>query len=448
MQVQTYRICSQVGNLAVAFRSCCAGGPEGPPYTIMNATARVFDTPTPDGSAFEHFRRSTRICGGARFRPIPVLVALLEPLNGAVVSVRPRMSLTAICLIACSLMASRGVAAQQAAPQAAPADSIAPSAIEQALIEYACGPARPALTAIPESHETCLKTQLESLRHDFGVDLKRLSNAERKALDSACSTFRTDSGRGAYVACLSERLTALRNRRVAAKAPAPDQTLTVPPTSTDEAVASAPPPTPSRRGLWLGGALAGVLLAGGGVLMTLRSRRAARRCRACGGALESPAELCQKCRHEAADALKRAAAQRAEDQQAQERAQAEESRRLVALEEEQRRERLRLEEEARQREEQKQELARQEGERRSKEDEARERSQAASASEGEFDPYAVLGLSRDAGRDRVLAAYEEAKAKYDPSVVAGLGPEIQAHYLAKSRAVERAYELLGSSKDG
>ena len=63
-----------------------------------------------------------------------------------------------------------------------------------------------------------------------------------------------------------------------------------------------------------------------------------------------------------------------------------------------------------------------------------------------------LGNETDAFEDAIpievlasaesVAAYGEAKAKYDLSLVADLPPEVQAHFKAKGEAVERAYQTL------
>ena len=77
--------------------------------------------------------------------------------------------------------------------------------IEQALIEHTCSLAQPPGTS-DQAHEECLSTQLTSLRGDFGRDLQRLSNGERRGLDTACSRMRAAEGREAYIACLSANL--------------------------------------------------------------------------------------------------------------------------------------------------------------------------------------------------------------------------------------------------
>ena len=62
-----------------------------------------------------------------------------------------------------------------------------------------------------------------------------------------------------------------------------------------------------------------------------------------------------------------------------------------------------------------------------------------------FDPYAALGLPPGAGEEDVRAAYEEAKVKYDPELVADLGYDAKEHFKKKFRAVERAYRMLAEA---
>ena len=58
-------------------------------------------------------------------------------------------------------------------------------------------------------YSTCLRTQLLSLRTDFGKDLGRLSVSDRKTVDTACNEVRTASGRDAYLDCVGNQLTGL-----------------------------------------------------------------------------------------------------------------------------------------------------------------------------------------------------------------------------------------------
>jgi restriction system protein len=60
----------------------------------------------------------------------------------------------------------------------------------------------------------------------------------------------------------------------------------------------------------------------------------------------------------------------------------------------------------------------------------------------EFDPYAELGIPRNATEAEVKAAYRSTIAKYHPDRVAHLAPEIQDFATRKAKALNRAYEAL------
>jgi seryl-tRNA synthetase len=180
-----------------------------------------------------------------------------------------------------------------------------------------------------------------------------------------------------------------------------------------------------------------VFVAAGGVLLAVKARRAPRKCRTCGRDLPESGDLCQKCRHEAAEAVRSAAAERA-DQRAQEEAQ----HRRGEQEEEQRQQKTRQEEEARLRQEEARVRQREEDARQRQEEEARQRSQLAVVSPEVFDPYAILGVPQDANQEAILAAYQAAKLKYGPDQVAHLSAEVQEHFQAKAQAVDRAYQKL------
>ena len=147
--------------------------------------------------------------------------------------------------------------------------------------------------------------------------------------------------------------------------------------------------------------------------------------------------MCANCRHEAAEARRRAIAERAEG----ERLQAEQAQREAELQaEEERREQARRDEVLL--------LAAEAEQRRREEHERRlERARAADTPDNQaFDPYAVLGLAADAAADEIRAAYEKAKAKYDPVHYEHLGVELQAHFKAKAEDVERAFQMLYASE--
>jgi preprotein translocase subunit Sec63 len=60
----------------------------------------------------------------------------------------------------------------------------------------------------------------------------------------------------------------------------------------------------------------------------------------------------------------------------------------------------------------------------------------------EHDPYAILGVPREASPQEIERAYSVAVSKYDETQVAHLGDAIQAHYRAKAEAVEQAFRQL------
>ena len=346
-------------------------------------------------------------------------------------------------LIACGV-AWMLTAPTLAARQTGTAEPEIPTPIEEALIEHACGAMRPANAPETAPYLECRSTQLLSLRNEFGRDLRRLSNAERRAIDSACTELRMSRGQDAYVECLTARLNGLRGRGSRAKPEAGSAVAVPAPIEAPPAVAPPPPSPPSSggSGLWIGATLVGLTLAGaGGAFMAMRSRRSFGACRSCGVKLPERGNLCQKCRHEAADALRRAAADRAEQARAQE----DEQRRLAEREEEQRQQQARDEEERlRQIDETAREQARQQEQAQQRRDEeARQRRQTdAAATEGEFDPHVVLGVTHGATAAEVEAAYKAARLRYDMELVADLGAELQEHFKRKAEAVERAYQIL------
>ena len=63
----------------------------------------------------------------------------------------------------------------------------------------------------------------------------------------------------------------------------------------------------------------------------------------------------------------------------------------------------------------------------------------------DFNPYAVLGVSRRASKDEIRSAYIDLIARYHPDKVAHLGNEFQAIAKEKTLAINRAYEMLSHS---
>ncbi|MGE3511777.1 MAG: hypothetical protein AB7N65_23165 [Vicinamibacterales bacterium] len=408
-------------------------------------------------------------------------------------------------VLATIILAGSGVAAQgraqapTATAAAAPSTDRPPTPLEQAVIEHNCrlagqtttesmSPAGDDASAVPSVYDTCLREQLLLLRAEFGLDVKKLTSRERRAIDQACSALRVERGRDAYIACLSDRLSGL----IVARGHVPSPPVRAEAPEMVPAVPEAPGPSPTTRPvqaesqgislstvIGLGGIL--VLLAAVGTwnLMAKRARATVVLCRTC-GELASSGDLCAACRHEAAETQRRVAAERSEHH----RALAEAAQRAEAISDEpvaaragaslsgsspavplattaasaaspcepagatpnllrpseqeaallhEREQALRLH------------LEREAARRR---DEARrwqEAAVAAIAEEVPFDPRAVLGVPADATPEQVRTAYDAARAKYAPEQVAHLGSELQDHYRAKAEAVERAFESLSGA---
>jgi DnaJ-domain-containing protein 1 len=345
-------------------------------------------------------------------------------------------------------MAPIAVFAVGMGPQVDRPDAEVPTAIERALMERACV-ATETVSAESYGHQHCLDAKLLSLRSDFGRDLSRLAAQDRRRIDAACSRLRALDQREAYLDCLGAQLTDVHNRQNRGKTQTPEEAV-VAVAATPETAALAASQQMPRASSWgvfalVGGSAAGVLIVGGVAFVALKSRRTTHPCRVC-GVVVADSDLCPPCRHAAAEALRRAAGERAQTQKTLE----EEERRQRESEAEARDRKARDEEEARLRE---LELARQ----RQEEEEHQRQVQAtvsvaavpspASVEETDvFDPYAVLGVPSEAGADAIRAAYQEAMTKYDPQLVEFLGDEAQAHFKTKAQSIERAYQILSGAQ--
>src|SRR6266487_4899267 len=89
----------------------------------------------------------------------------------------------------CTLLAPIAVFALGTGLQADQPDSQVPTAIERALMERACS-VMETVSAESHAHQRCLDAKLLWLRADFGRDLSRLSSADRRRIDAACSRLR------------------------------------------------------------------------------------------------------------------------------------------------------------------------------------------------------------------------------------------------------------------
>jgi hypothetical protein len=319
-------------------------------------------------------------------------------------------------------------------------DPLAPSPIEHALVEYLCRTVQQPPVIGTEVYQACYSSQLATLRESFGRDLAKLTAADRKTLDSSCGEMQV-AGRDAYVACLYAQLMVIRDKRSRGKPPQSSAAVTPPPVVEPPTPAEMPvpmpvPPPASRRAMWwVAAGVAAAAAAGAVGFVYMRGKRPAPGCRGCGAAIATAGDLCANCRHDAAEARRRAVADRAEEARlADERAKRERER----IEEEQRSAAARQEEELRRRAEREQ---------RQREDRERRLARAigedpAAHREDVFNPYTILGVSPDATADAIRAAYEAAKAKYDPREYEHLGHELQEHFRTKAAAVERAYQML------
>jgi flagellar biosynthesis GTPase FlhF len=339
------------------------------------------------------------------------------------------------------------VVALSAAPRLAaqePPPPPPPSPIEQALIERVC------IAALEAAHDQCVGAKLTALRADFGRDLSRLSVADRRSLDDTCLQARTLEGRDAYIACIDGQLTKIRARMTKGRPAAAAAAASAAVESAPVAVAEGEPGEQRATSLVtiLVGTTAGVLFAAGVAVLFLRSRRepvVPTNCGRCGAAMPESGSLCVACRREAAEEVRRASAERANQERAQDDV-ARREREELELREQQARfeeeERLRQQELARQREEEEERL------RQDQEEEARRQAAEVSPAavqavqEEETGPWAVLGVARDAGPDEIYAAYQEAKAKYDPDFVSHLGSDAQEHFKNKALAIDTAYQQL------
>ena len=343
-----------------------------------------------------------------------------------------------------AVFGAAGVLALSAGLHAQTTDRDAATPIEQALIERACSPA--AGTLETDRHDECLHARLVSLRADFGRDLSRLSGAERRKIDSACEPIRASQGREGYLDCLGGQLVRVQNPTGRARA-ATSETAAVAVSRLDATAPAMVPPAPdlaaggSRR---LPVTLVAILATAVVVPWLIRARRPRRVCRACGARVATPRDLCQTCRQNTAEALRRAARECAKQQCAQEelerrqleRDDADRQRRAREGEDE----RLRQVELARERDE----AARKHADERRRQEETAERPCRGDAADAEmvFDPYAILGVQASTNLDAIRAAYELAKTKYDCERVAGFGFEVKQHYMAKAQVVDRAFQML------
>ncbi|HZP47821.1 MAG TPA: hypothetical protein VFB07_04780 [Vicinamibacterales bacterium] len=336
--------------------------------------------------------------------------------------------------LAIALAAAVGVSAQTDRPI---------SALETALVDRACDVLVMSRTIPPTDHGKCVDEQLAALRADLGANLGRLSAGERQKLDAACRHLEGAVTRDAYLDCVGAQLAPVRERLRRARPAAAEPVVPAGDVVAAPLAPAAPPARPPSR--WLALAVAGgsiaMLAAAAGAVVALKRRRPAAHvvCGSCGAPVATAGALCADCRRQAADALRRAAAERAAEEQEAVRRQQD------AAEAAAERERL-------QQEQARQTALAEEARRREAEEAARQRDVAArqahaaespeAGAEPAFDPHAVLGVAKDATPEAIRAAYDDAVAKYDPANVSHLSPEVQQHYRDRAEAVERAFRML------
>lgn len=363
-------------------------------------------------------------------------------------------------MLVCTLVAPFAAFALSLGPQADARGADVPTAVERALIERACGVTDAMRSLETEPQLQCLDARLQMLRATYGRDLSTLTPADRKSIDAKCGRLSTFERREAYVDCLNGQLSALRARADRGNhPPAPAAVAAaVTPAQTPEPTETAPAETAPAdvktsaafSPIAMGGTLGALAAAGVAVAFAVRSRGSRRKCRTCGATI-SHADLCAKCRHDAAEALRHASQERAHVQEAQE----DETRRQHEHEAAQREKWAREEAEQQARE---QDLARKREEATARAEDLEEAAGQPAESApvtpyalpadqaGRFDPYAVLGVPHEASPEDIGAAYQQAKTKYDPDLVSMLGDDAQAHFKAKAEMVERAYQELTEAR--
>jgi hypothetical protein len=354
-------------------------------------------------------------------------------------------------LFLCLALACISIPARATSDQAN--DDRPPTSLEQTLAEHVCSRIQ-SLDPHDDAHEQCIGLQFHALRADFGYDLDRLTAAERGRVDATCSRLRKPENVQPYLNCLTAFLVAAREQRRGADGMAPagigEVAFGIPSMPTRSA---APPPGRGHLGVVLMTLLGVVVLAAAGAFGAIhfkkkRAPKTQKVCQKCNEPLNSAGDLCSTCRHEAGVAAKQAIAERAEQERAElerkrvEREEAEERRRQI---EQQVADAEKLEEERR-----KDEVRRQADVQRHLAEVvavpvpviAAIGAEVDDDAPGENDPYAILGVSREASRQEIERAYCVAASKYDETQVAHLGDAVQQHYRAKAEAVEHAYRRL------
>jgi hypothetical protein len=331
------------------------------------------------------------------------------------------------------------------------------SSDDRAMIESACRKQR-AMRG-PAAYYGCISQQLAALASNPDrPSFAGVASDRRATIESACQPERMYRGPAAYYGCVSQQLAILSRREKRRLGLQPDEQISlnsgafgtthkqaIPQQSSRTGSAGSKPSgspatkleapqqqtgeTPKEHSLpadssaslsaiaigVVGTAIA-LFVLGFGFRLFRRPQRSP--CARCGTPVSRAVNHCPSCVVAMQEEARRASAQ----WQTQER----------QWTDEQRRQREHAEEEARQSYS-------------SGDETGRHRREPADDGHHGFDPYAVLGVARDAGKEDIRAAYLREMASYHPDKVSHLGADLQELAKHKAQAINRAYEELMSS---
>jgi len=327
----------------------------------------------------------------------------------------------------------RQLAALQASPGAPDLTAMANG--DQRMMESACSGDR--YLNGPAAYYSCLRRQLTALQASLGApDLSALSRGDQQRIESACGSDRYMHGPAAYYNCLRRQLAGSPDRPSGVAAPAkstshlhrltrpatparrahkdakprlakksrgnhdstrptqPSGARAAPEAKADSVPNAASPPasSPSHARELTAGLV--VLLVAAALAGVLYKRAPKKKCVRCRKPAAATGPYCPTC----FDVVTEAAMREAEEQ---------------AMAEEERRARL-------------------------------PRRNAISDS-SPFDPYAVLGINRDASLKEIRAAYRREIVNCHPDKVAHLGEEFQEIAKTRAQEINRAYEALAQA---
>ena len=333
------------------------------------------------------------------------------------------------------------------------------SSDDRGMIESACRKQR--MSRGPAAYYGCINQQLAALAsHPDRPSLAGVASDQRATIESACQTERMYRGPAAYYGCVSQQLAILSRRERRRLGLQPDEQISVnlgafgtthkpanpqqssrsgsagpklsgspgtklqAPQPANAAAPSVPmgsgpedsAPSFSTIAIGVAGTALAVFVLGFGFKLFRRPQRSP--CARCGTPVSRAVSHCASCVMAMQEEARRASAQ----------SQAEKRHRV----DEQRRQREHAEEEARRSYS-------------SGEETGGHRQEPADDGHYGFDPYVVLGVARDAGKEDIRAAYLREMASYHPDKVSHLGAELQELAKRKAQAINRAYEELMAS---